>query len=65
MAAYPGKRPVLLISTTYKVHEQIASMLNVLRENSIGPELTIERVEVPVAQGRRNAPLSSGGGGFQ
>ena len=65
MAAYPGKRPVLLISTTYQVHEQIASMLNVLRENSIGPELTIERVEVPVTQGRRNAPLSSGGGGFQ
>ena len=60
MQPYPGVRPTLAVSTTYRVHEEVESLLSTLRENSFGPKQTLQPVQIP----KKNAPQPGGGGFF-
>ncbi|MCA9140090.1 MAG: sigma-70 family RNA polymerase sigma factor [Planctomycetales bacterium] len=61
MSPVPGKRPGLVINSTYDVHRQVEQLIKALRENSFALDAVAEDVEVP-------APNPStggfGGGGF-
>ncbi len=64
-----SKRPALLISTTYGVHESIETLLQTLRETHFGEDPVLESVQVPAGSspngvGRGSLDGTGGGGGF-
>jgi hypothetical protein len=59
-------RPALLISTTLTVHEQIASLMQSLRETHFGPDPISNTPPLPVGGGGMGGGMGGmgGGGGF-
>lgn len=65
MVPLVSKRPALLISTTYDVHENIAKLLQTLRETHFGSDPVLESVAVPASKSPNGGgQVGGGGGGF-
>lgn len=63
MAPAPGKRPGLVISSTYDVHRQVEQLIKALRENSFALDAVAEDVEVPSPPATYGGYQGSGGFG--